>query len=73
MKITPRRTATLICAGALAFAMTTVPVATAATVQMQESLAAIAVTSTDKTVNSNGRSTYTPAIRSPFSEHGAVG
>jgi hypothetical protein len=73
MKITPRRTATLICAGAVAFAMTTVPAATAATVQMQESLAAATVTPTDMTVNSNGGRTYTPAIRSPFSEHGAVG
>lgn len=73
MKITPRRTATLICAGAVALAMTAVPAATAATVGMQESLASTAVTATAMQANSDGSSTYTAPYRSPFSEHGAVG
>jgi hypothetical protein len=73
MKIIPRRTATLICAGAVVLAMTTVPVATAATVQMPESLATAAVTPTGMQVNSDSSGTYTAPYRSPFSEHGAIG
>jgi hypothetical protein len=72
MKITPRRIATLICTGAVAVALTAAPVATAATVQMQESLASTPVTPTAMHVNSDG-SAYTAPYRSPFSEHGTVG
>ncbi|MEZ0050439.1 Spy/CpxP family protein refolding chaperone [Mycobacterium sp. MAA66] len=65
MKVTPHRTAALICAGAIAFAMTALPVAAAD--------ASTDHLPTAVTASSTGDSTYAPVPTSPFANHGAVG
>ncbi|MDR3664985.1 MAG: hypothetical protein P4L86_32130 [Mycobacterium sp.] len=67
MKITLHRTAALICAGAIAFALTGAPLA-AADVSANQ-------VQTANTASSTADHTYAPGptINSPFANHGAVG
>ncbi|MGB8406205.1 MAG: hypothetical protein WCE30_19270 [Mycobacterium sp.] len=65
MKVTLRRTAALICTGAIAFAVTALPVA-AADVSTDHIQTAV-------TASSSGDTTFAPTPTSPFANHGAVG